>query len=103
MIRKYADISRVDSREGDIGMVGISGSRPGGVDADIVFGGEGRRVGAEVVKPTLLQAAVVESVKAASDIYAPCFRQGRRVQFRFSWRTNPALLNTDPLRRGLDF
>jgi glycine cleavage system H protein len=42
--------------------------------------------------------AVVESVKAASDIYAPA--KGTVVEANEALETNPALINTDPYGEG---
>jgi glycine cleavage system H protein len=42
--------------------------------------------------------AVVESVKAASDIYAPV--KGTVLEVNRSLETNPALINTDPYGEG---
>src|ERR1700761_6581786 len=44
------------------------------------------------------QVAVVESVKAASDIYAPA--GGEVVEVNTKLPDNPALLNTDPYGEG---
>ena len=46
-------------------------------------------------------AAVVESVKAASDIYAPI--KGEIVEANEALSTNPALVNTDPFGDGWIF
>ena len=46
-------------------------------------------------------AAVVESVKAASDIYAPI--SGEVVEVNEALSTNPALVNTDPFGEGWIF
>jgi glycine cleavage system H protein len=43
-------------------------------------------------------AAVVESVKAASDIYSPV--SGEVVEINSDLETNPALVNTDPYNAG---
>ena len=45
--------------------------------------------------------AVVESVKAASDIYAPV--KGTVVEANAALSNNPALINTDPFGEGLIF
>ena len=42
--------------------------------------------------------AVVESVKAASDIYAPA--KGTVLEVNKALETNPALINTDPYGKG---
>jgi glycine cleavage system H protein len=62
---------------------------------DIVYA-EPPKVGTEVKAGTT--AAVVESVKAASDIYSPISGTVTEVNERLS--SNPALLNTDPFGQG---
>ena len=47
------------------------------------------------------QIAVVESVKAASDIYAPI--KGTIVEVNRALENNPALINTDPFGEGWIF
>lgn len=47
------------------------------------------------------QIAVVESVKAASDIYAPV--KGEVVEVNKALSNNPALVNTDPFGEGWIF
>jgi glycine cleavage system H protein len=47
------------------------------------------------------QIAVVESVKAASDIYAPV--KGKVVEVNRALEANPALINTDPFGEGWIF
>jgi glycine cleavage system H protein len=47
------------------------------------------------------QIAVVESVKAASDIYAPV--KGKVVEVNKALEGNPALINTDPFGEGWIF
>jgi glycine cleavage system H protein len=47
------------------------------------------------------QIAVVESVKAASDIYAPI--KGEVVEANEALSSNPALVNTDPFGEGWIF
>ena len=47
------------------------------------------------------QIAVVESVKAASDIYAPV--SGEVVEVNEALSSNPALVNTDPFGEGWIF
>jgi glycine cleavage system H protein len=47
------------------------------------------------------QVCVVESVKAASDIYAPA--SGKVVAVNEALGSNPALLNTDPYGNGWIF
>ena len=48
-----------------------------------------------------VQIAVVESVKAASDIYAPV--KGTVVEVNKALESNPALINTDPFGEGWIF
>ena len=62
---------------------------------DIVYV-EPPKVGAEVKATTT--AAVVESVKAASDIYSPI--SGVVTEINEQLSSNPALLNTDPFGNG---
>jgi glycine cleavage system H protein len=47
------------------------------------------------------QIAVVESVKAASDIYAPV--SGTVIEVNKALESNPALINTDPFGEGWIF
>jgi glycine cleavage system H protein len=65
---------------------------------DVVFV-EPPKVGARVKAGD--QVAVVESVKAASDIYAPV--SGEVVEINGALAGEPALLNTDPFGRGWIF
>ncbi len=62
---------------------------------DIVYA-EPPKVGAEVKAGAT--AAVVESVKAASDIYSPL--SGTITEVNSELSGNPALLNTDPFGQG---
>jgi glycine cleavage system H protein len=62
---------------------------------DIVYA-EPPKVGAEVKAGAT--AAVVESVKAASDIYSPL--SGTVTEVNAELSANPALLNTDPFGQG---
>ncbi len=57
------------------------------------------KVGAQVKAGD--QVAVVESVKAASDIYSPV--TGEIIEVNTSLPDNPALLNTDPFGAGWIF
>ncbi|OYV07451.1 MAG: glycine cleavage system protein H [Verrucomicrobiales bacterium VVV1] len=83
--------------EGDIATVGISDHAQEEL-TDVVFV-ELPLVGREVDAgdPT----AVVESVKAASDIYAPI--GGEVVEVNLDVEADPALVNTDPYGRGWIF
>jgi glycine cleavage system H protein len=62
---------------------------------DIVYA-EPPKVGTEVQAGAT--AAVVESVKAASDIYSPL--SGTVTEVNSELSANPALLNTDPFGQG---
>ena len=80
--------------EGDIATVGITDYAQGQL-GDVVFVelpdlGKSFRQGAE--------AAVVESVKAASDVYAPL--SGEVVAVNTALPDNPALINEDPEGKG---
>jgi len=66
--------------------------------SDVVFV-ELPPVGQEVKKGRA--CAVVESVKAAFDIYAPI--SGKVVEINRQLETNPALINTSPYREGWFF
>jgi len=83
--------------EGDAGVVGIT---PHAQDTlgDIVF------VELPAVGKTLAQmevAGVVESVKAAADVYAPV--SGVVTEVNEALRADPALANSDPLGEGWFF
>ena len=65
---------------------------------DVVFV-ELPKVGAQVEAQAPI--AVVESVKAASDIYAPV--KGTVVEANDALANNPALINTDPFGQGWIF
>lgn len=91
---KYADSHEWIRVEGDVGTVGITDHAQAEL-TDIVFA-EPPKVGAEVVGKCA--AAVVESVKAASDIYSPV--SGQVVESNDALADNPALLNTDPYGAG---
>ncbi len=94
---KYADSHEWIRLEGDVGTVGITEHAQAEL-TDIVF--------AEPPKPgstfaAKSPAAVVESVKAASDIYSPV--SGEIVESNDELAANPALLNTDPFGAGWIF
>jgi glycine cleavage system H protein len=83
--------------EGDIATIGISDHAQEEL-TDVVFvelPPVGKTV--DVGDPT----AVVESVKAASDIYAPI--SGEVVEVNNEVEANPALVNTDPYGKGWIF
>ncbi len=83
--------------DGDIGTVGITDHAQTEL-TDIVFA-ETPQVGARFSARD--PAAVVESVKAASDIYAPV--SGEIVEANEALSDNPSLLNTDPYGAGWIF
>jgi glycine cleavage system H protein len=83
--------------DGEVGTVGITDHAQAEL-TDIVFA-EAPRVGARFSAKD--PAAVVESVKAASDIYAPV--SGEIVEANKALSDNPSLLNTDPYGAGWIF
>jgi glycine cleavage system H protein len=90
----YAKTHEWIRQEGDTVTVGITDHAQEEL-TDIVYV-EPPKVGAEM-KATLT-AAVVESVKAASDIYSPI--SGIVTEVNEQLITHPALLNTDPFGQG---
>jgi glycine cleavage system H protein len=83
--------------EGDTGTVGITEFAQGQL-GDIVFV-EVPEAGRQVEKGG--EAAVVESVKAASDVYAPV--GGEVVEGNAALSDEPSLVNTDPEGEGWFF
>ncbi|WP_265563327.1 glycine cleavage system protein GcvH [Sphingomicrobium arenosum] len=83
--------------EGDVATVGISNHAQEAL-GDIVFA-EVPEAGREVAKGD--DAAVVESVKAASDVYAPV--SGEVVEGNAALDGDPALVNSDPEGEGWFF
>jgi glycine cleavage system H protein len=83
--------------EGDTGTVGITDHAQAEL-TDIVFA-EPPAIGKSVKAGDV--AAVVESVKAASDIYAPV--SGEVVERNEAIEADPSLLNTDPFGTGWIF
>ena len=84
-------------REGENIRVGITDHAQAEL-TDVVFV-ELPKVGREAVAKEAV--AVVESVKAASDIYAPV--KGTVVEANKALENNPALINTDPFGEGWIF
>ena len=84
-------------REGDDIRVGITDHAQAEL-TDVVFV-ELPKVGTQVEAQSPI--AVVESVKTASDIYAPI--KGRVVEANEELTNNPALINTDPFGKGWIF
>jgi len=91
---RYAKTHEWIRVEGDTVTVGITDHAQAEL-TDIVYA-EPPKVGAEVKAGAT--AAVVESVKAASDIYSPLSGTVTEVNAQLS--ANPALLNTDPFGQG---
>ena len=83
--------------EGDTATVGISNHAQEAL-GDIVFA-EVPEAGRKVSKGQ--EAAVVESVKAASDVYAPV--SGEVVEGNQAVADDPALINSDPEGKGWFF
>ena len=83
--------------EGDVATVGISDHAQQAL-GDIVFA-EVPQAGKRVAKGD--EAAVVESVKAASDVYAPV--GGEVVEGNAAIADDPALINRDPEGEGWFF
>jgi glycine cleavage system H protein len=94
---KFAETHEWIRVNGDIGTVGITDHAQAEL-TDIVFA-EPPRVGAKFSAKD--PSAVVESVKAASDIYAPV--SGEIVEANAALSDNPSLLNTDPYGAGWIF
>lgn len=95
--RKYADTHEWIRMEEGIGLVGISDHAQAEL-GDMVFV-ELPKTGLNV---TIGQACVVvESVKAASDVYAPV--TGEIIEVNAAVAENPALLNTDCYGEGWMF
>lgn len=94
---KFAETHEWIRVNGDIGTVGITDHAQAEL-TDIVFA-EPPKVGAKFSAKD--PSAVVESVKAASDIYAPV--SGEIVEANASLSDNPSLLNTDPYGAGWIF
>ena len=84
-------------REGENARVGITDHAQAEL-TDVVYV-ELPKVGAQAEARG--QIAVVESVKAASDIYAPV--KGTVVEVNEALQANPALVNTDPFGQGWIF
>jgi glycine cleavage system H protein len=83
--------------DGDVGTVGITSYAQGQL-GDIVFV-ETPEDGRELAKGD--EAAVVESVKAASDVYAPV--SGAVIEGNAALADNPGLVNEDPEGEGWFF
>ncbi|MEY2490942.1 MAG: glycine cleavage system protein [Verrucomicrobiota bacterium] len=93
----YTESHEWIKREGDNARVGITDHAQAEL-TDVVYV-ELPKVGAQAESRG--QIAVVESVKAASDIYAPV--KGTVVEVNKALEGNPALINTDPFGEGWIF
>ena len=91
---KFTDEHEWLTRDGDIATVGITEHASTQL-GDLVFV-ELPKVGAKLKKGE--GAAVVESVKAASDVFAPL--DGEVVEINEAVTRDPALVNTDPFGKG---
>ena len=91
---RYAESHEWILVDGDTGTVGITDHAQAEL-TDIVFA-EPPAVGKKLSAGEV--AAVVESVKAASDIYTPV--SGEVIERNEALEANPALLNTDPFGEG---
>ena len=87
----------MDRVDGDTATVGISNHAQEQL-GDIVFA-EVPEAGRRVTKGQ--EAAVVESVKAASDVYAPV--SGEVIEGNAALADDPALINSDPEGQGWFF
>lgn len=93
----YTETHEWIKREGDNIRIGITDHAQAEL-TDVVYV-ELPKVGAQTEARG--QIAVVESVKAASDIYAPV--KGTVVEANKALEGNPALINTDPFGEGWIF
>ena len=94
---KYSETHEWIRLEGANGRVGITDHAQAEL-TDIVYV-ELPKIGAKVQAKA--PAAVVESVKAAGDIYSPV--TGTVVEVNTALEANPALVNTDPFNEGWIF
>ena len=91
---KFTDEHEWLTLDGDIATVGITDHASSQL-GDLVFI-DLPKVGTKLQKGAA--AAVVESVKAASDVYAPL--NGEVVETNDAVAQDPALVNSDPLGKG---
>lgn len=97
MAVKYSKDHEWISVEGDVGTVGISQYAQEQL-GDVVFV-EAPQAGRKIAKGE--SVAVVESVKAASDIYAPA--SGEVVEANAALADSPGDVNADPMGKGWFF
>ncbi|PWU09951.1 MAG: glycine cleavage system protein H [Verrucomicrobia bacterium] len=93
-VRKYAESHEWVLVQGDIGTVGISDHAQEELTS-IVFV-EPPKAGTQLIAKQ--PAAIVESVKAASDVYSPV--SGEVIEANAALEADPGLLNTDPYGAG---
>ncbi|MGE0151347.1 MAG: glycine cleavage system protein GcvH [Reyranellaceae bacterium] len=96
-MRRFSEEHEWISVSGDVGTVGISDYAQSQL-GDIVYV-EVPEAGKKLTKGG--EAAVVESVKAASDVYSPV--TGEVVEGNAALADNPALVNSDPFGAGWFF
>jgi glycine cleavage system H protein len=94
---KYTEEHEWIGIEGDVGTIGISAYAQEQL-GDVVFV-DVPQAGRAVAKGD--SVAVVESVKAASDIYAPA--SGEVIEANAALADTPALVNTEPMGKGWFF
>jgi glycine cleavage system H protein len=91
---KYAETHEWIRVEGDTGTVGITDHAQNELTAIVYV--DPPKIGASVSAGQ--PAAVVESVKAASDIYSPA--DGEVIEVNEALSSEPALVNTSPYENG---
>jgi glycine cleavage system H protein len=96
-VLKYTDEHEWFKRDGDVATVGIT-EHASTMLGDLVFV-ELPEVGTKLTKGD--RAAVVESVKAASDVFAPL--AGEVIEVNQAIAKDPSLVNSDPLGAGWFF
>jgi glycine cleavage system H protein len=96
-MKRFSEEHEWISVSGDVGTVGISDYAQSQL-GDIVYV-EVPEAGKKLTKGG--EAAVVESVKAASDVYSPV--TGEVVEGNAALAENPALVNSDPFGDGWFF
>src|ERR1700736_3439816 len=94
---KYTDEHEWIRIEGDVGIIGISPYAQEQL-GDVVFV-DGPQAGRKVAKGE--SVAVVESVKAASDIYAPA--SGEVIEANAALADTPGDVNAEPMGKGWFF
>ena len=97
MSLKYTEDHEWIALEGDIAIVGITHHAQDAL-GDVVFV-DLPEVGKSFAQKEV--AGVVESVKAAADVYMPV--SGEVIEVNEELRNDPALANTDPLGKGWFF